>query len=132
MEFIAPSQPKLGASPPVREAWLAGFGWLALALIFMMLAAATSTHAEKRIALLIGNQSYASDVGQLTNPHNDVALLEQTLKGLGFDVKTVRDAGLGFLHQALNAYARRVQVAGPNAVAFFNYSDHGASDGGTN
>jgi formylglycine-generating enzyme required for sulfatase activity len=106
--------------------------WLGLLLLTLMLAAATTAHAEKRVALLIGNEGYARDVGQLTNPHNDVALLEQTLKGLGFDVVTVRDTGLGVLHQALNGYARRVQVAGGNAVAFFYYSGHGASDGGTN
>jgi len=88
--------------------------------------------AEKRLALLIGNEAYSSAIGRLANPHNDVALLEQTLKGLGFEVVTVRDAGLGALNRAVNAYARRVQAAGPGAVGFFYYSGHGASDGGTN
>jgi competence protein ComGC len=37
-------------------------------------------HAEKRLALLIGNEAYASSIGALANPHNDVALLEQALK----------------------------------------------------
>ena len=60
--------------------------------------------AEKRIALLIGNEAYTREIGRLTNPHNDVALLEQTLKGLGFEVTTVRDAGLAALHQSVNAY----------------------------
>jgi hypothetical protein len=32
--------------------------------------------AEKRLALLIGNEAYTSAIGRLTNPHNDVALLE--------------------------------------------------------
>ena len=44
----------------------------------------------------------------------------------------MRDAGLAALHQAVNAYARRLQAAGPNAVGFFYYSGHGAADGGTN
>jgi uncharacterized caspase-like protein len=44
----------------------------------------------------------------------------------------VRDAGLGALTRAVNAYARRIQAAGPNAIAFFYYSGHGASDGSTN
>jgi formylglycine-generating enzyme required for sulfatase activity len=88
--------------------------------------------AEKRLALLIGNEAYSSGIGRLANPHNDVALLEQTLKGLGFEVVVVRDAGLGALNRAVNAYARRVQAAGPGAVGFFYYSGHGASDGGTN
>jgi uncharacterized caspase-like protein len=70
-----------------------------------------------------------SAIGALANPHNDVALLETSLKGLGFDVATVRDAGLASLHQTVNGYARRLQAAGPNAVGFFYYSGHGASDG---
>src|SRR5262249_5341026 len=99
-----------------------------LALLFLHSAAL----AEKRMGLLIGNEGYASEIGRLSNPHNDVALLERTLKGLGFEVVTVRDVGLGALTRAVNAYARRVQVAGPNAVGFFYYSGHGASDGATN
>ena len=103
-----------------------------LVLILFLAFFPSIAHAEKRIALLIGNQGYSSEIGKLTNPHNDVALLEQTLKGLGFEVTTVRDAGLAALHQSVNAYARRVQAAGSNAVGFFYYSGHGASDGSTN
>ena len=99
-----------------------------LALLFLHSAAL----AEKRMALLIGNEGYASEIGRLSNPHNDVALLERTLKDLGFEVVTVRDVGLGALTRAVNAYARRVQAAGPSAVGFFYYSGHGASDGSTN
>jgi hypothetical protein len=95
------------------------FGWVALALVFLTLAGSPAALAEKRIALLIGNEAYNSEIGRLANPHNDVALLEHTLKGLGFEVVTLHDAGLGVLHQAVNAYARRAQVAGPNAVGFF-------------
>src|SRR5262249_33899878 len=74
----------------------------------------------------------ASEIGRLANTHNDVALLEQALKGLGFEVVIVLDVGLGVLHQAIISYARRLQIAGPSAVGFFCYSSHGASDGGTN
>jgi hypothetical protein len=103
-----------------------------LALVILTLAAASTAQAEKRIALLIGNEGYPSEIGRLANPHNDVALLEQTLKGLGFEVVSVHDAGLGALTTAINAYARRIQSAGPSAIGFFYYSGHGASDGGTN
>ncbi len=91
-----------------------------------------AAHADKRIALLIGNQGYSAEIGKLANPHNDIALLEKTLKGLQFEVATVHDAGLAVLHQAVNAYARRVKAAGPGAIAFFYYAGHGASDAGTN
>ena len=108
--------------------------WVRVAITLLLLLLPTALHAqaEKRIALLIGNQGYDSEIGRLANPHNDVALLEKTLKVHGFEVRTVRNAGLAGLHQAVNAYARRVQAAGPNAVGFFYYSGHGAADAGTN
>jgi uncharacterized caspase-like protein len=104
------------------------------AAVVLLLIALLPSHvlAEARIALLIGNEAYGSEIGRLANPHNDVALLEQTLKGLGFDVVTVHDAGLGALTRAVNAYARRLQAAGSGAVGFFYYSGHGASDGSAN
>jgi len=100
--------------------------------ILMLMFVSSVAHAEKRIALLIGNQAYGNEIGRLTNPHNDIALLEKALKGLGFEVTSVRDAGLAGLHQAVNAYARRVKAAGPNTVSFFYYSGHGAADADTN
>jgi len=92
----------------------------------------SSALAEKRVALLIGNQNYTSEIGRLTNPHNDIALLESALKRLGFEVTTVRDAGLAALHQAVNGYVRRVRAAGVDAIGFFYYGGHGAADAGTN
>src|SRR5690349_16923202 len=86
----------------------------------------SATLAEKRMALLIGNETYAGEIGRLANPHNDVALLDQALKGLGFEVVVARDVGLGALTTAINAYARRVQAAGSGAVGIFYYSGHGA------
>ena len=82
--------------------------WVRVAIAIFLLLLPTALHAqtEKRIALLIGNQGYDSEIGRLANPHNDVALLEKTLKVLGFEVRTVRNAGLAGLHQAVNAYAR--------------------------
>jgi uncharacterized caspase-like protein len=104
------------------------------AAVIVLLIALLPAHAraEAKIALLIGNEAYGTEIGRLANPHNDIALLEQALKGLGFEILTVRDAGLGALTRAVNAYARRLQAAGSNAVGFFYYSGHGASDGSAN
>ena len=74
---------------------------VAAAFVFILLPTALHAQAEKRIALLIGNQGYGSETGRLANPHNDVALLERTLKAFGFEVRTVRDAGLAGMHQAV-------------------------------
>ena len=70
---------------------------IALALLLFLLPGVALAQAEKRIALLIGNQAYTPEIGALQNPHNDVALLERTLKSLGFQVTTVRDADLATL-----------------------------------
>jgi Caspase domain len=75
---------------------------LVLALKAMVVVAVPVRAEDKRIALLIGNEAYASQIGHLANPHNDVALLEQALKSLGFEVVTVRDAGLATLYQVVN------------------------------
>src|SRR5262245_13958310 len=101
-------------------------------IVLCLLPNTVFAQTEKRFALLIGNQAYGNEIGRLANPHNDIALLERVLQGLSFEVVTVRDVGLGGLHQAVNAYARRVQAAGPNAVGFFYYSGHGAADGSVN
>ena len=105
---------------------------VALILLVVVLPAVALAQVEKRIALLIGNQTYTAEIGVLANPHNDVALLERTLKGLGFEVATLRDADLATLTRAVNGYARRLAAAGQDAVGFFYYSGHGASDGATN
>jgi formylglycine-generating enzyme required for sulfatase activity len=101
----------------------------AAVIVLSLVLVPADAQAEGRIALLIGNEAYGSEIGRLSNPHNDVGLLEQALNGLGFEVVTVHDAGLGALTRGVNAYARRLQAAGPNAVGFFYYSGHGASDG---
>lgn len=108
----------------------AGAG-LVIALVTYLGALCDWAHAQQRIALVIGNQNYSTNVGRLQNPHNDVALLGQTLKRLDFDVTIVRDAGLADLSRAVNAHIRRVQDAGPEAIAFFYYSGHGAQDATT-
>jgi hypothetical protein len=59
------------------------FARVVVAIVLLLLPGAALAQVEKRIALLIGNQSYSSEVGRLVNPHNNVALLEKTLKALG-------------------------------------------------
>ena len=62
------------------------FVWVELAQVFLMLAAAPAALAEKRVALLIGNKDYKPGVGALMNPLNDVRLVGEALKVVGFDV----------------------------------------------
>ncbi|MBV1695266.1 MAG: tetratricopeptide repeat protein [Hyphomicrobiales bacterium] len=101
---------------------------------FLLLAASPLTTVAQadtqppRLALLIGNQGYSSKVGALKNPHNDVALLEASLKRLGFTVTVVRDGTYKQIDTALKRYVTEVRRAGRGAISFFYYSGHGVSN----
>ena len=85
----------------------------------------------RRIALLIGNQAYAREVGELDNPVNDVNLLAKSLQSIGFkkeDVEVVQDVGRVAMLAAVDRHARRLASAGKNAVGFLYYSGHGAGN----
>jgi len=84
-----------------------------------------------RLALLIGNQGYASKVGPLKNPHNDVNLIETSLKQIGFKVTVLKDAGYKAMDSALKRYVDEVRRAGRGALSFFYYSGHGVANSDT-
>lgn len=102
--------------------------FLRLIAVYALLFALTSAsaHAAKRVALLIGNQDYQIDSLDLENPHNDVVAIGKALKQVGFEVRIVKDAGLGKLHREINRYTKTLKRAGDNAIGFFYYSGHGA------
>ena len=83
--------------------------------------------AEGRYALLIGNEKYHDSVGLLKNPHNDINLLEDTLKTLGFTVTKLADLNYTDFHKAIANHSMRVRDAGANSIGFIYYSGHGAS-----
>src|SRR5215831_16535775 len=95
------------------------------AAVVVLVVAFLSSHAqaEPRIAMLIGNQDYATDVGPLKNPLNDIRLVGAALAKVGFEVMTsVQDANRGRILYAAHDFAGRLQAAGPEAVGFFYYS----------
>jgi formylglycine-generating enzyme required for sulfatase activity len=108
-------------------------GWVALALVLLMLATAPAALAEKRIALLIGNKDYKPGVGALVNPVNDVRIVGEALKAVGFEVlppaQNVRRAQM---LRALYEFAAKLKIAGPDAVGFLYYSGHGIASAGEN
>src|SRR6185437_15818694 len=88
-------------------------------------------HAEKRVALVIGNSAYQT-VPKLLNPDNDARLMSDTLLSLGFFV-VGGDARLdldksGF-DAALNEFSK--QLVGAD-VALFYYAGHGVETHGLN
>jgi Caspase domain len=109
------------------------FGCVALALLFLTLVAAPAAQAEKRIALLIGNKDYKPGVGALVNPLNDVRVIGDALKVVGFEVLSpVHNARRAEMLLAIHAFAARLKTVGPNAVGFLYYSGHGIASAGEN
>jgi len=87
---------------------------------------------EKRIALLIGNQSYDPSVGLLQNPHKDVALVGSALQTQGFELlPLLKDARRSEILGAVRQFRDRLSSAGPNSVGFLYYSGHGAAEADT-
>lgn len=99
-----------------------------IAIVLLLLPASAFAQVEKRIALLIGNQGYAAKVGPLKNPHNDVNLIEASLKQIGFRVTVFKDAGYREMDTAIKEHIATVRKAGREAISFFYYSGHGVAN----
>jgi hypothetical protein len=106
---------------------------VAIAIALSLLPTALQAQAEKRIALLIGNRDYKAGVGALTNPLNDIRIVGEALKAVGFDVlKPVENAQRSAMLIAIHAFAAKLKTAGPDAVGFLYYSGHGIASAGEN
>ncbi|MBR9807532.1 MAG: caspase family protein [Alphaproteobacteria bacterium] len=80
-----------------------------------------------RIALLIGNRTYAPNLNDLTNPHNDVQLMKDRLIQAGFEVFLYRDADPDEMGLSLSNLATRLSKEPKEMppTVFFYYSGHG-------
>jgi formylglycine-generating enzyme required for sulfatase activity len=93
--------------------------------------AVTAAHAEKRVALVIGNERYASlpASGQLQKAVNDARAVGAALTQIGFDVVTGENLGRQALIDRLDEVTRRLA---PGDTAFFFFSGHGVAIDGVN
>jgi formylglycine-generating enzyme required for sulfatase activity len=104
---------------------------VAIALLF--LPTAVFAQAEKRIALLIGNKDYKAGVGSLTNPLNDIRIVGEALKSVGFEVlKPAQNVTRTAMLRAIHDFAAKLKTAGSDVVGFLYYSGHGVSSAGEN
>ncbi len=88
-------------------------------------------HAEKRVALVIGNSAYRT-VAVLPNPASDARLMSDTLSSLGFFVVgggAQIDLDKAGFEVALRDFARALNGAD---VALFYYAGHGVETHGLN
>ena len=96
---------------------------------FVVLAVPSVVLADGRVALVVGNSTYAH-IGRLPNPDNDARDMSAALRRLGFKVTTELDTDRVELTEALRAFTRR--SAGADVSLVF-YAGHGIEmDGGVN
>lgn len=108
-------------------AWLSKL--LAVTGIAAALAAfAAPAHAEKRVALVIGNNDY-KNVPKLQKAVNDARTMGDTLKQLGFTVMVAENQTRQAFSQSLLAFDKAVEKGD---TAFFFYAGHGFEIAGQN
>ena len=106
---------------------------IVVAIVLLLLPTSVFAQTEKRIALLIGNKDYKAGVGALTNPLNDIGIVGEALKAVGFEVlKPVENAPRSAMLIAIHAFAAKLKAAEPDAVGFLYYSGHGIASAGEN
>ena len=97
-------------------------------LACVVFAAPSVVLADGRVALVVGNSTYAH-IGRLPNPDNDARDISAALRRLGFEVTTALDADRVELTGALRAFTR--QSAGADVSLVF-YAGHGIEMDGVN
>jgi hypothetical protein len=95
--------------------------------VCLLLVLAAPAHAERRVALVIGNGAYKA--GPLKNPVNDARDMAASLKGLGFEVILRENAGLAQMEQAVDQFWISLKKGG---VGLFFFAGHGLQVKGVN
>jgi hypothetical protein len=96
-------------------------------LVFLFLGL-TAAHAERRVALVIGNSGY-QHVATLKNPFNDAKGMSEKLSDLGFEVVTGQDLTLRDMRQTIRKFIGTLDGAD---LALFFYAGHGLQVSGEN
>jgi hypothetical protein len=97
-------------------------------LLLLCFAIPSVASAADRVALVIGNASYAH-VPQLPNARNDAEAMAELFRKAGFSVQLRHDLRIAELRQALRDFSQMAQAAEVAAVFF---SGHGIEMNGTN
>ncbi|MBT9288711.1 SUMF1/EgtB/PvdO family nonheme iron enzyme [Prosthecodimorpha staleyi] len=104
---------------------LLGYGLVGLMVMFVTCAPAL---AEKRVALVIGNDRYAS-VTPLRKAVNDARAVAAVLKEIGFEVISGENLSRRELNRKLGEFD---QAIGPGDTALFYFAGHGVALEGNN
>ncbi len=88
-----------------------------------------ATLPEKRLALVIGNAAYSSEIGRLTQPVNDARAMKSPLERLGFEVMVCENCTRSRMRQMLQRFGRQLASY---KVRLVYYSGHGLQCEGKN
>ncbi len=100
----------------------------AFTAMVLLLAATAPVQATKRVALVIGNDTYES-VPVLLKARNDARSMADVLTRLGFDVISATDVGRRAMSRALVEFENRIE---PGDMALMFFAGHGFAIQGTN
>jgi formylglycine-generating enzyme required for sulfatase activity len=100
---------------------------LAGAMLLLVLADVPG-HADKRVALVIGNAAYRY-MPQLINPKNDAEDVGAALRDLGFEAIVATDLDRTMMNDALGRFSR---IADGADIGLVFYAGHGMQLNGTN
>jgi hypothetical protein len=95
---------------------------IAVALALLTVAATAQAPLDVRVALVIGNSTYAGNAA-LTNPGNDAQAMASALKQLGFTVVELRNGGKSEMTQAVVKVSDVLR--GKQGVGMLYYAGHG-------
>ncbi|GAB2183101.1 caspase family protein [Roseibium sp. LAB1] len=99
-----------------------------LACLLLLAFAASAAHAERRVALVIGNSGY-EHVTKLTNPDNDAKGMAEKLASLDFEVVTGTNLSLRDMRKTVREFIAKLEGAD---LALFFYAGHGLQVNGEN
>ncbi len=100
-----------------------------LFVLFAFLVGASAAWSADRVALLVGNATYAQSALSLKNPVNDVTALSDRLRSLDFEVFEVRNGTRAEMRSQLADFSRAAKGA---EMALFFYAGHGVQISGEN
>jgi hypothetical protein len=93
-----------------------------------LLSASFDARAEKRVALVLGNNAYQS-ITKLERAVNDARAVSATLQTLGFQVQLATDVGRRELVRQLSTFMDQIE---PGDLALLFYAGHGVEIRGAN
>jgi Caspase domain len=111
-----------------RSRWCARPGAMTVALLALVIAMVAHPVQARRLALVIGNDSY-QHADRLNNARTDAKAVAAVLSATNFTVTLKQDLTLQAMKEALRTF--KAQIAGGDEVVFY-YSGHGVQLDGNN